>query len=176
MMILQLNINFQSIDSFIALIFLVLSLVLIFYGRKMVKIITFIVGGIIGAFLIYEYLVPWLRIGEPFNYIIALLGFIVSGVLAIGLIQLLGGMIAGYLSYRFVYPYFQDWMPSLIVAVIVFAIVLVLFNKLLSIGTAILGALLFSHALSNFIPLDATVFLIVTIILAIIGAYYQFRH
>ncbi|MCL7384055.1 MAG: hypothetical protein LZ167_02975 [Thaumarchaeota archaeon] len=175
-MILQLNVNLQSIESLPAIIFLILGLILVFYGRKLVKIITFIVGGIIGAILIYEYIIPWLKISEPFNYIVAFLGFIISGVLAIALIHLLGAVIAGYLTYRFVNPYFQDWMPPLIIAVIVFAVVLVLFNKLLSIGTAVLGAILVSYSINIFISLGTIASLIIIIVLAIAGAYYQLKH
>jgi len=175
-MILQLNVNLQSIDSLLAIIFLILGLILVFYGRKLVKIVTFIVGGIVGAILIYEYIIPWLKISEPFNYIIALLGFIISGVLAIALIHLLGAAIAGYLAYRFVNPYFQDWMLPLIIAVIAFVVVLILFNKLLSIGTAILGAILVSYSINIFISLGITVSFIIIIVLAIVGAYYQLKH
>jgi hypothetical protein len=175
-MVLQLNVNLQSTDFLLAIVFLILGLILVFYGRRLVKIITFIVGGIVGAILIYEYIIPWLKISEPFNYIIALLGFIISGVLAIALIHLLGAVIAGYLAYRFVNPYFQDWAPPLIIAVIAFAVVLILFNKLLSVGTAVLGAILVSYSINIFIPLEMTIFLIIIIVLAIAGAYYQLKH
>lgn len=175
MMILQLNVSLQSVDTFLAIVFLILGVVLVFYGRKLVKILTFIIGGIVGAILIYEYVVPWLNIGEPFNYVLSLLGFVISGVLAIALIHLLGSIIAGYLVYRFVYPYFQDWSIPLLIAVIAFAIVLVLFNKLLSIGTAVLGALLVSYAINIIISLGPIVSLIIVIVLAIVGSYYQLR-
>ena len=175
-MILQLNVNLQSIDSLLAIVFIILGLILVFYGRKLVKIVTFIVGGIVGAILIYEYIIPWLKISEPFNYIIALLGFIISGVLAITLIHLLGAVIAGYLAYRFVNPYFQDWMLPLVIAVIAFVVVLILFNKLLSIGTAVLGAILVSYSINIFISLGITVSFIIIIVLAIAGAYYQLKH
>jgi len=175
-MILQLNVNLQSIDSLLAIIFLILGLILVFYGRKLVKIVTFIVGGIVGAISIYEYIIPWLKISEPFNYIIALLGFIISGVLAVALIHLLGAVIAGYLAYRFVNPYFQDWMLPLIIAVIAFVVVLILFNKLLSIGTAVLGGILVSYSINIFISLGIIVSFIIIIVLAIAGAYYQLKH
>ena len=175
-MILQLNVNLQSIESVLAIIFLIMGLVLVFYGRKLVKIITFIVGGIVGAILIYEYVVPWLNISEPFTYILALLGFIISGVLAIAIVHLLGAVIAGYLAYRLINPYFQDWILSLLIAIIAFAIVLVLFNKLLSIGTAVLGAILVSHSINIFIPLGIIISLIIVVVLAVAGAYYQLKH
>lgn len=174
-MILQLNVNLQSIDIFLAILFIILGLIIIFYGRKLVKIVSFIVGGIIGAILIHEYVIPWLKISEPFSYILSLLGFIVSGVLAVALIHLLGSMIAGYLAYRFVYPYFQDWAIPLMIAVVTFAIVLVLFNKLLSIGTAVLGALLVAYSINIIIPLGPIIFIIIVVVLAVAGAYYQLR-
>ncbi len=175
-MILQLNVNLQSIDSILAIIFLIMGLVLVFYGRKLVKIITFIVGGIVGAILIYEYVIPWLNISAPFNYILALLGFIISGVLAIAIVHLLGAVIAGYLAYRLINPYFQDWILPLLIAIIAFAIVLVLFNKLLSIGTAVLGAILVSYSINIFIPLGMVISLIIVVVLAVAGAYYQLKH
>lgn len=175
-MILQLNVNLQSIESILAIIFLIMGLVLVFYGRKLVKIITFIVGGIVGAILIYEYLIPWLNISEPLNYILALLGFIISGVLAIAIVHLLGAVIAGYLAYRLINPYFQDWILPLLLAIIAFAIVLVLFNKLLSIGTALLGAILVSYSINIFIPLGMIISLIIVVVLAVAGAYYQLKH
>ncbi|MEM1584043.1 MAG: hypothetical protein QXF28_04570 [Nitrososphaerota archaeon] len=174
-MILQMNVSLQSIDFFLAILFIILGLIMTFYGRKLVKVVSFIVGGIIGAILIYQYVVPWLEIGEPFSYIMSLLGFIIAGVLAIALIQLLGAMIVGYLAYRFVYPYFHDWVISLVIAVVVFAVVLILFNKLLSIGTAILGALLVTYSINLIIPLTPIISLIIVIVLAIVGAYYQLR-
>jgi uncharacterized protein (DUF697 family) len=50
MMVLQLNVNLQSTDFLLAIVFLILGLILVFYGRRLVKIITFIVGGIVGAY------------------------------------------------------------------------------------------------------------------------------
>lgn len=175
-MILNLGKSLGFIDSLSGIIFLVLGLLLVFYGRKIVKMVTFIVGGIVGAYIFYQLIVPRLEIGEPYIYIIPLIGFIISGILTILLMYFLGGLIGGYFTYSFLRPYFQDWTIPLIISIIVFVIVFILFNKVLSIGTAILGAMLVSHSINIFIPQNPILSIIIIIFLSAVGAYYQLKQ
>ncbi len=160
--------------EFSLIILLIIGLLFIFVGRRLVKILTFIVGGFLGAALAYGYGLT--SFGLPTAYAIAALGFIVGGLIAYVLLYVIAGALAGLMVYQATRPLFPDFTIPLILAIIAFFIIIVLFNQLLSIGTAFLGALMVSASLGRLIPVSPLLMMILIIVLAVAGAYIQFKQ
>ena len=175
-MIGQLGVGAASINLSGGLVLIIFGLIMTFFGRKIAKIITFLVGGVVGALFTYRYLVPWMKLEAPVSYVAAIVAFIVVGFLAIALLYLSAGIAAGAAVFLFTRPLFQEWIIPLLLAAIAFAVVLILFNKLLSVGTAILGGIIVAYGLSLIVPIGSLGSIIVTLMLAVLGSYYQLKH
>ncbi len=165
--------NIFSMD-FSLIILLVIGLLFVFVGRRLVKVLTFIIGGFLGAALAYGYGLS--SFGLPTAYAIAALGFIVGGLIAYVLLYVVAGAIAGLIVYQATRPFFPDFTIPLMIAIIAFFVVIILFNQLLSIGTAFLGALMVSTSLGGLIPVSPLLMVILTLVLAAAGAYIQFKQ
>jgi len=111
----------------LGLILIILGLVMAFLGRKIIKITTFILGGLIGAALAYNYFLP--RFGLPITYIITIAAFLVIGGLALILLYLSAGLAAGAATYVITSKLFSGFWIPLLSAIIIFAVVLILFSK-----------------------------------------------
>lgn len=164
-----------SVNLVGGLLLIVFGLVMAFYGRKIAKIITFLVGGVVGALFTYTYIAPRMALEPPLNYVAAFAAFIVVGLLAIVLLYLSAGIAAGAATYLFTKPLFSGWTP-IILAAIAFAVVLILFNKVLSVGTAILGGIIVAYGANVLLPLIPPLPLIIAAVVAVIGSYYQLKH
>lgn len=168
---MMLNALIMSISG---LILIILGLLLVFIGRKLVKILTFLTGGLAGALLAYHYSLP--TVGVPLAYVIGIIGFIIVGLIAYALLYVAAGIVAGFLVYLFTRPLFGDILIPIILAVIAFAAVIILFNKILSIGTAILGAIVVSFGINQLIPLHSYISLAIVVLLSILGSYVQLKQ
>ncbi|MEM4694063.1 MAG: hypothetical protein QW655_06120 [Nitrososphaerota archaeon] len=71
-----------------------LGLLLTFLGRKFIKIIVFILGGLLGAFLTYQFILPRLSLGEPMNIILPIIAFVGFGLLSLLLMMIVLRFIA----------------------------------------------------------------------------------
>ena len=74
---MMLNTLIMSVSG---LILIILGLLLVFVGRKLVKVLTFLTGGLAGALLAYHYSLP--AVGVPLAYVIGVIGFIIVGLIA----------------------------------------------------------------------------------------------
>ncbi|MCS7132780.1 MAG: hypothetical protein N3F65_00525 [Nitrososphaeria archaeon] len=155
-----------------SLLLIVLGLALTFFGRKLVKTIFFIVGGLIGALLTLYLASP--IIGEPLIYLAVLVAFIVAGFLFYKLLPIGAGLIASFTAFYLLEPVL-GLMVAIIIALIVFVVIAVLFNKLLSIGTALLGSIIFVAGLSQLTPLNNFIQLLLIVVLTILGSVVQFK-
>lgn len=156
-----------------SLILIILGLALTFFGRKLVKAIFFVVGGLIGALLTMYFALR--LIGEPFIYLVAIVAFIVAGFLFYKLLPIGAGLIAGLMTFFLLEPFIENLIITLILALIAFAIVVVLFNKLLTIGTALLGSITFVAGLSRLTPLSSFIQLLLIILFTVLGCVVQFK-
>ena len=68
------------IEEVSGVVLLVLGLALTFLGRKLVKVLIFLVGGVIGAFL--TFILAPLFLSPPFTYLAVIVGFVVFGLLS----------------------------------------------------------------------------------------------
>lgn len=162
-----------TISNLSWIVLIVLGLLLLFIGRKLVKVLTFLAGGIIGGLLAYQYSLP--HFGVPTAYLIGVVGFVIVGLIAYALLYLAAGIAAGALTYFLTKPLFPDILIPIVLAVIAFAVVLILFNKILSVGTAIFGAIIVATGIGRLFPLNPLATLIIVVVLAALGSYVQLR-
>jgi hypothetical protein len=155
------------------LILIILGLVVAFFGRKLAKIVFFLVGGIVGALL--ALLISPMFISPPYTYIAAMVGFVIVGVIFLLLMRFGAGIIAGLATFMLLRG-IVDMLIAIIIALIALVIVIVLFNKILSIITAFIGSLIFTAGLQQAgAPLPGFLQLVVIAIITILGSLVQLR-
>jgi hypothetical protein len=146
------------------------SLVLIFAGRTLAKVVAFLAVGLAGAALggtIFAHYLP------PFWSIIGvLLGFVIGGVLGIALLSLGMGLLVGYVSYVVALGFSLGPNIALLVGVAFFIVGVILSGKILSLATALFGGLLLFEVLTRygFGPTFATV---IAALLTLVGLWVQ---
>jgi len=159
--------------SISSLLLIVLGLALTFLGKKLVKAIAFIVGGLIGALL--ALMISPLFLSPPFTYLAALIGFVVLGLISYFLLPLGGGVIAGLATFLLLRGVVGFLMAALI-ALIVLIIVVILFNKILAVGTAFAGSLVTLAGLGQLgLIFPSIIQLIILILLTALGSIVQFK-
>jgi hypothetical protein len=147
-----------------------LSLVLIFAGGTLVKVVAFVVVGIAGAALggtiAAQYLAPsWQLLG-------VVLGFVVGGVLGVALIALGIGFALGYAAYLVALDLALGPTIALVTGVVFFIVGLVLSGKILTVGTAIVGGLLLFNVLTYY-GFGSEVATLVAAVLTVLGLWVQ---
>jgi len=159
--------------SIIALIIVLLGLAMVFIGKHIVKFIIFLIGGLIGASLAFILTLP--HLGFSLAIIAAIAGFLILGFIAYLLMPVGASIVAGALTYFLAKPILGGIILPLILAAIVFIAVLILFDKILGVGTAFLGSILVVSGLSRFIALNIYLDLLIVIGLTAIGSVIQLR-
>jgi len=156
----------------VAVVLIVLALILIFAGRRLMKLLAFLAAGLVGFWL------GSLLAGSfagPFALVAGAIGFIVLGLLGVFLMELAIVIVFGYLGYYLVGALLgSGGLIPVVAGLVFFVVALVLRNKILSVVAAFLGgALLFEGlvilGVSTF-PAGA-----VALVVAIVGAWYQTR-
>ena len=152
---------------------LVVSLILIFAGRTVVKILAFLVVGLIGAsiggVLAAQYLTG---IGSLGTLIGVLLGFVVGGLLGLMLVHVGIGLAIGYAAYVLTADLVSSTTIPLIVGFVFFIVGLALYNKILSFVTALAGGLLLFDVLQLY-GLDTILSLVIAGAMTLAGIWVQ---
>ena len=167
------ELNLAIGGSISGLVLIALGLALAFLGRKLVKLIFFFIGGLIGALLALRFaplfLSGWLI------YLAEAAGLIIAGLLFYFLLPFGAGLAAGLAAFLILRPMIGDLIVSFVLALVVLIIVVILFNKLLTVGTAILGSLIFTAGLGQIIFLHSLIQIALIAILTILGCIVQFK-
>ena len=175
-------VDFNSI-SFIIL--LVVGLALTFYGRAILKSVAFLIGAIIGASLAYNVAViigPQLEEYIALGYcliIAVLLGAIIGGYLGMAFLKWMIALFMGGVGYMVAAVFFGEGIIALIAGIVVFAIILIMFDKFLSVVTALFGAFLVGIAVMYLTSpylgglISLILFVVIAGALAYYGATYQ---
>jgi hypothetical protein len=133
----------------LVIIMLVVSLLLIFAGRKVIKALAFLIvgfaGASIGGILGAEYLTSLGIFGRILG---VLIGFLVGGLIGIALVALGIGVVVGYGAYLLTMDIVSNTTAALVVGIVFFIVGLALYNKILSLVTAVTGGILFYDALA----------------------------
>jgi len=159
-------------------ILIALGLVLVFLGRKLVKMLFFLVGGVMGALLTLR-LAP-LPPGTMYPYIAAAVGFIAAGLIFYFLLPFAAGLLAGLAAFLILRPIVADLWMVIMLSLAAAILVATLFNKLLTVGTAFLGALIFLAGLNQIavqsrMEVSEPIQLALLAILTALGSYIQFK-
>ena len=146
------------------------SLVMIFAGGTLAKVVAFLAVGLAGAALggslAAQYLSPaWGVLG-------LLLGFVVGGMLGVFLLPLGVGIAVGYAGYLAALGLALGSTTSVIVGLAFFVVGAMLSSKILSLATAVLGGLLLFGVLTDYgVGLTLAVFIAGALTLA--GSWVQ---
>ncbi len=157
--------------SLLVLSLLVVSLVLIFAGRTLVKVVAFLVVGFAGAafgsILAAQYLSPqWAIIG-------LLLGFVIGGLLGVALLPLGIGLAVGYAGYVIALDLALGPTAALVAGVAFFVVGAFLSGKILGAATALVGGLLLFDVLTRYAGFGPTVATVIAAALTLIGLWVQ---
>jgi len=156
------------------LLLLVVSLLLIFYGRTVVRALAFLVVGLIGAsiggMLGAQYLTS---LGSAGGVLGLLIGFFAGGLIGLMLVELGIALAVGYAAYLGTLSFVSSTTVALVVGIIFFIVGLVLYKKILTVVTAVGGGFLLYDALSFYV--DPTVATIVAVLVTLLGLWYNFR-
>jgi len=160
-----------------AVVYLLLSLLLIFAGRRVIKFLVFLIAGLavgaagalLGTFL------PLSVIAIPVGFV---LGFIVGGLLGLLLLRFGIGVAVGLFAYYASLSLTHSEPISIIVGLVLFAIGLVLARSILGVATAIIGGVLFYDISVIYFHAPPLIAGLASIILAAVGAWVQWpkRH
>jgi hypothetical protein len=154
---------------------LVVSLLLIFAGRKVIKALAFLVVGLIGASIGGVLGAQYLASLGVFGRVLGILiGFFVGGLMGIVLVALGIGVAVGYGAYLLTLDIVSNSTAAIVVGIIFFIIGLALYSKILSLVTAVAGGFLFYDALRlyNLNPILAT---LLAAVLTLAGILVQYR-
>ncbi|QQG48410.1 MAG: hypothetical protein HY247_06615 [archaeon] len=163
----------------IPLALLVVALLLIFAGRTIVKVIAFLVVGLIGAsigeMLASGYLAGTGALGQLLGI---LGGFLIGGIIGVAIVAFGIGLAVGYGAYLLALDLFGSHTAALVVGFVFFIIGLALYGKILTLVTALAGGLLLFHVLLTFGfgPTLATLFAAATTIIGIAVEYGMTRR
>lgn len=157
--------------SVILLTLLAVSLVLIFAGRTLVKVVAFLVVGFVGAAfggsLAAQYLPPHLAI------LGMLLGFVAGGLLGLVLLPLGVGLAVGYAGYLVALDLALGPTPALIAGVAFFVVGALLSGRILGVATALVGGLLLFNVLTHYVGLSLPMATLLAAALTVIGLWVQ---
>lgn len=148
-----------------------ISLVLIFAGRALAKVVAFLAVGVIGAAfggqLAAQYLAPqWATLG-------LLLGFVLGGIIGLVLLPLGVGLALGYAAYVVALSFAPSWIVAFIAGVAFFVVGALLSDKILGVATALIGGLLLFDVLTRYAGLGSPVATLVAALLTVVGLWVQ---
>ncbi len=133
----------------LALVMGVIALLLIFAGRKVVKVLAFLVVGLIGASIggaLAGQYVP--SLGTAGTILGGLIGFVAGGAIGLLLVAVGIGLAVGYAAYLLTLDVVSNATAAFVIGVVFFVVGLALYNKILAFVTAVAGAFLLYDALT----------------------------
>ncbi len=152
---------------------LVVSVLLIFAGRTVVKVLAFLVVGLVGAsvggVLAAQFLAGAGTLGIVLGF---LLGFVIGGFIGVLLIAVGIGLALGYGAYVLTSSFVSGTTVPLLAGILFFIIGLALYNKILSLVTAVAGGFLFFDVLQLY-GLDQTLAVIIAALATLAGIWVQ---
>ncbi len=161
--------------TLLALLLAILALLLIFEGRKVVKVLAFLIVGLIGLSIGGALGAKYLSsLGTTGKVLGALVGFFAGGLIGVLLVALGIGLVVGYGAYLLTIDIISNSTAAIVVGVIFFIIGLVLYNKILTFVTAVAGAFLLYDALVLF-GLGPLIALVLAAIVFAIGIWHDLR-
>jgi hypothetical protein len=162
--------NADLSSSLVFLIVLVISLLLIFAGRSVIKAVAFLVGGLAGAAIASQ--VAGHTFGALGTLLGGLLGFVIGGFIAMLLLVAGIGLAIGYAGYYLASNYFGSELLAIIVGAVLFIIGVFLAGRILSLVSAVIGGLLLFDLLTV-AGLGSTLALVIAALATVLGIWVQ---
>jgi hypothetical protein len=158
--------------SVFAIVLLALSLVLMFYGRSVIRGLSFFVVGLVGAS--FGILSGGLVLGFIGALAGGVVGFVLGGMLGMFFVDIGIGVALGYFGYLAVFDLTNAFILAVAVGFVLFVIGAVVSGKLLELGTAVVGGFILYGVLVFFGagPLSSAA---VSVLIAGAGFYFQDR-
>ncbi len=154
---------------------LAVSLLLIFAGRTIVKVLAFLVVGLIGAgiggMLGAQYLTS---LGSAGALLGIVLGFVLGGLLGIALVAVGIGLAVGYGAYLLSLDFVSSMTVAVIVGIVFFIVGVALYGRILTLVTALAGGLLLFDVLRMY-GLGQTVSIVLAAVVTLGGIYVNYR-
>lgn len=152
---------------------LAVSLVLIFAGRSVVKVIAFFVVGLVGAAIGGALAAQYLAgAGDLGTLLGVLLGFAIGGLIGVVMVMVGIGVVLGYGAYAVTQEFVSGTTIPLVVGFVFFLVGLALYNKILGLVTAVAGGFLLFDVLIAY-GAGSTLALIVAAALTLAGIWVQ---
>lgn len=152
---------------------LVVSLALVFAGRKVVKVFAFLLVGLIGAsiggILAAQYLMGLGTLGTLLG---VLAGFLLGGMIGLLLVAVGIGLAVGYGAYVLSSSFVSGTTVPLIVGFIFFIVGVALYGRILGVITALAGGLLFFDVLTLY-GLGSTLSIALAVVVTLAGIWVQ---
>jgi len=152
---------------------LAVSLLLAFAGRAIVKVIAFLVVGLVGAAvgatLVVQFLPTYGTLGTLLGLLI---GFVAGGLIGVALVAVGIGLATGYAAYLLTTSFVSGTTIPLVVGIVFFLIGLALYGRILGLVTALAGGLLLFDVLTMY-GLGSTLSIVLAALVAIAGVYVQ---
>ena len=162
-------------ETVVVLILLVVSLALVFAGREIIKALAFLitgaVGAVVGSSLATAYLGALGTIGQILG---AVAGFLVGGLFGIMLVVLGIGIALGYVGYSIASGLFSNEIISLVTGLVLFAIGIVLADRILEVATAFLGGLLLYNLMTS-LGIGVEIAAVFGFLVGILGVWTQMK-
>lgn len=152
---------------------LAVSLVLIFAGRSVVKVIAFFVVGLVGAAiggaLAAQFFAGAGGLGTLLGVI---LGFAVGGLIGVVLVMVGIGVVLGYGAYAVTQQLVSGTIIPVVIGFIFFLVGIALYNKILGLVTALAGGFLLFDVLTSY-GAGSTLSLVIAAALTLAGIWVQ---
>ena len=155
---------------------LVVSLLLIFAGKKVIKALAFLVVGLIGASVGGMFAAQYLTSLGTFGTILGvLIGFFAGGLIGLLLVRVGIGLAVGYAAYLLTADIVSSATVAVVVGIVFFMVGWLLYNKILPLVTAVAGGFLLYDALRLY-GLEPTVSTVLAVLVTLVGVWVNFRH
>jgi len=155
---------------------LVVSLLLIFAGRKVIKALAFLVVGLIGSSIGGMFAAHYLTSLGSFGTVLGvLIGFVAGGLIGLLLVRVGIGLAVAYAAYLVTVDIVSSTVAAFVVGFVFFVVRWILYNKILSLVTALAGGFLLYDALRLY-GLNPTISTILAVLVTLAGIWVNFRH
>jgi hypothetical protein len=163
----------RELEALLPLFQLVLGMLLILFGRQLVRFGAFVVAGSVGAYLVWRFLGN--ELGGLLVTVVLILGFVAFGLLGLVLLRIGIGIAAGALIYLIASSLGLHWFYALVLSLLALALALLWHTQALALLTAMIGGLLVHRGLS-WLPLDQGLVVMIVAGLVALGLRLQLRR
>src|SRR2546425_10973118 len=148
---------------------LLAALFLIFFGRRVIKVVAFILGGLAGAY--FGGILGAAFLGSFGTVVAEVIGFLLGGFLGMSFLSFAVGLGLGYAGFAITQAVLGS-TPDISVGLVLCVVGMILAGKILSLVSVVFGGFLLLNVLT-FVGLPLELTLVAVIILSILGLWIQ---